>query len=416
MIRSRLLDGLSVEPAPAVEAQIRSFDGATVFDEASRRAASLGRQAGDLVDRIGESADRRVAEMGWPGEVAERLGETASRGLARIGSTGGVVIESTAGLRARGKALGGRAGEIGRQAREMGRRAASRIDLPDWARRDRDDEDALADLDADGWRAAKLARILAHFDITFTRAPTDGQLLDACLKAEDDAVECLRRISTAGAGSDGSPPFEGASVLDLAQHVMRRLFDQLDAGFGDLTAEEQEQLAQQILSTLQDLPEDLRTRIRSEANLPELSTAALGQAGAIAAAGGAMIGTVGLAGFSAYAGISSAIASAASLFGVHLGFAFYVKAASMLAMASNPLVATSLTLVAGAALVRRANRQMRDGLVPIMVATAVVSGAAGEMKPIDAIGRRLREAHAAAAFGDRRMRRRICAAYPCLAI
>src|SRR6185437_13861618 len=106
-----------------------------------------------------------------------------------------------------------------------------------------------------------------------------------------------------------------------------------------------------------------------------LSADALMQTGSLAALGGAMVGTVGLAGFAAYTTVTSFIAAVTGLVGLTLPFGAYMFAASALAFLSNPVVVASLAAIGGRFAIRRANRQMRDRLVPVMIATAVMANA-----------------------------------------
>jgi hypothetical protein len=80
----------------------------------------------------------------------------------------------------------------------------------------------------------------------------------------------------------------------------------------------QERIAADIAQRLADLPPELRERIRKEAGVTELSAAALKRTGAIAAVGGALVGTVGIAGFAAYTTLTSVITTAAGFVGLTL--------------------------------------------------------------------------------------------------
>ena len=277
-------------------------------------------------------------------------------------------------------------------------------------------EDGLViPLDDGGWRAAKLARIFRHLGIRFEYPPSAAELLDLCLEAEEKAVALLAKLQGPGKAGKGQVPFVGRDVLQLAQYVMRRLFDELDAGFAAKSAEEQERIATGILNTLAELPADVRERIRVEAGLAELSTGALRRTGAIAAVGGAMVGTVGMAGFAAYATLTSTIAAVAGLFGLHLSFAVYKSAVSLLAAAATPWVTGPLAIVWGGTFLVRANQQMRDRLLPVMVATAVLADAdeGSKVEGID-LAACFAQAHARAIQADRQDRALLYATYPCL--
>lgn len=278
------------------------------------------------------------------------------------------------------------------------------------------DDGLLIPLDADGWRAAKLARVLKHFALRFEAAPTRAELLDLCLEAEEKAVTLLAKLQGPGKAGKGHIPFQGRDVMQLAHYVLRRLFEDLDNGFGKKAPEEQERIAAEIARALSELPENVRERIRAEAGLADLSTGALKRTGAIAAVGGAMVGAVGMAGFAAYTTLTSTIAVVAGLFGVTLPFAVYVKATSTLAFAANPILTGPLAIVAGGALVVRANRQMRDRLLPVFVTTAVLAETEGVSGlNTSSLVERLANAHALSAKADRKERAIIEATFPCLA-
>lgn len=169
-------------------------------------------------------------------------------------------------------------------------------------------------------------------------------------------------------------------MVDLAQYVLRRIFKELDDSFASRPREEQEAIAADIAKLLIELPSDVQDRIREEAKLTELSAAALKKTGAIAAVGGALVGTIGATGFVAYTTLTSAIAASAGLLGLTLPFAVYLHVTAALALLSNPLALATATLLGGRFALGRANRQIRDQLVPVMIATAVVVSVASEAK------------------------------------
>lgn len=301
---------------------------------------------------------------------------------------------------------------------EVNRRALrGQAEAPSDGIRHARDDGLVIPMDADGWRAAKLARMLKHLGIRFDAAPTGAALLDLCLEAEEKAVTLLARLQGPGKAGKGQTPFQGRDVTQLAQYVLRRLFEDLDAGFVKKPPEEQERIAADIAHALSELPDHVRERIRTEAGLSDLSTAALKRTGAIAAVGGAMASTVGMAGFAAYTTLTSTIAAVAGLFGMTLPFAVYVKATSMLAFAANPMLTGPLAVVAGGVLVIRANRQMRDRLLPVLVATAILAEAEGRTGTnASVLADCLARAHASAAKADRKERSVIEATFPCLAV
>lgn len=278
------------------------------------------------------------------------------------------------------------------------------------------DDRLVLPIEPDDWRAAKLARILEHLNLKFSGAPSEAEVVDLCMQAETRAVALLVRLEGPGHAKKGVEPFAGGSVLELSRYVLRRMFEQLDASFASKPPAERERIASDIARRLADLPDDVRERIRREAGLANLSADALMRTGSIAAVGGAMIGTVGLAGFAAYTSVTSFIAAAAGLVGLTLPFGAYTFATSALAFVSNPLIVGGVALIGGGFAMRRANRQMRDRLVPVMMATAVMASAGKDAQATTPAGlaTRLATRLSARSVADTRLRAEIDRTFPCL--
>ncbi len=278
------------------------------------------------------------------------------------------------------------------------------------------DDDLMLPIEPNDWRAAKLCRILSHFDLRFEAQPTEAELVDLCLRAEARAVDLLARLEGPGKAKNGSEPFRGGTVLDLSRFVVRRMFEQLDESFTRKPIAERERVAEDIARRLATLPEEVRERIRTEAGLANLSGEALMRTGSIAAVGGAMVGTVGLAGFAAYTSVTSFIAAAAGIVGLTLPFGVYTFATSALAFVSNPIVVGGVALFGGHFAVRRATQQMRDRLVPVMVATSVIATTAANVQQVRpaVIAKLLEAAASARARADARGRAQIEHTFPAL--
>ena len=266
------------------------------------------------------------------------------------------------------------------------------------------------------WRAAKLCRILHHLELRFTETPSTEELRELCLKAEQRAVALLSRLEGGKRKAGGEERFSGSTVADLTRYVVLRVFTQVDATFTRMAPAEKERAASEMARLLAEMPEDMRQRIRTESRLANLSADALSQTGAIAAVGGAMVGGVGLAGFAAYTSLTSFIAAAAGLVGVTLPFGFYVFATSTLAMVTNPILVSGVALVGGGFLTRRANHQMRDRLIPVMVATSALAAASSDSPSgeIDGLARQLSAAWTRRSTEDATGRARIDRTFPAL--
>ena len=350
---SLLLEGILAEDAEAARVQVWSFDHATVSSEVVRRVSRLA---------------------GWISEKLPRAGRSIRGVLSGIPEA-----------------------------------------VPSDPTRHARDDDLILPIQPDHWRGAKLSRILNHFDLRFGSSPSEGELLDLCLQAEGRAVDLLKRMAGAGRTAEAIPPFDGASVADLSRYVIRRTFEELDASFSIKSQSEQERIAVDIARRLAELPPELRERIRADAGIADLSAAALKRTGAIAAVGGALLGTVGMAGFAAYTTLTSVIATAAGFVGLTLPFAVYVYATSALALLSTPVVLAAATLVGGRFAISRANRQMRDRLVPMMIATAVLASTADTpARSITYLVNELMRHSSMLQSADRKLGGQIRNTFPCL--
>ncbi len=372
MPRSLLLEGILAENPEAARAQVWTFDHATVAREISRRVLRLAEQASQKLPLIDPLIDPLVGSL---------------------------------------------AGSFSQYA-------------PSDSIRHARDDDLILPIGPPDWPAAKLGRILKHFHLAFVEAPSEAELLDLCLEAETRAVALLTRLAASDRPKNGLltrfirstrpkgkiDPFQGGSVLDLSRYVLRRTFEELNDGFERKTPEEQERIAADIAHLLAELPTDLQQRIRRQAGLSDLSAAAVKQTGKIAAIGGALVGTVGITGFAAYTTVTSVIASATGLVGLTLPFAVYIHATAALALLSNPLVLGAATLMGGHFALARANRQIRDQLVPIMVATAVMASTTSETitNKSSVLVNELAQYFSIRCAADRRLRTQIDNTFQCL--
>lgn len=127
------------------------------------------------------------------------------------------------------------------------------------------------------------------------------------------------------------------------------------------------------------------------------------------------MGTVGIAGFAAYTTLSTVIATAAGFVGLTLPFAVYVYASSAFALMSNPIILGAATLLGGGFTMSRANHQMRDRLMPMMIATSVLASTSGA--PGDHLSRFVAELSRYSLMlqsADRKLAAEIKNTFPCL--
>ena len=129
MPRSLLLEGILSEDPEAARAQVWAFDHATVVGE-------VGRGLGRLID----AAQRKLP-------LVKPFAEIVSGQLSRL--------------------------------------------APSDAFRHARDDNLILPIEPEHWRAAKLGRILSHFNLRFAAEPSEAELVDLCLEAEARAVALL---------------------------------------------------------------------------------------------------------------------------------------------------------------------------------------------------------------------------------
>lgn len=144
MPRSVLLEGILAESAEAARAQVWTFDHSTVIGEIGKRVPRLVDQASGKLPLI----------------------EHLARFLPSF----------------------------------------SACEPNDPVRHARDDKLILPITPMD-WQAAKLGRLLRHFDLRFTSTPSEPELLDLCLEAEARALASLKRMTGSRRSNKGARPF-----------------------------------------------------------------------------------------------------------------------------------------------------------------------------------------------------------------
>jgi hypothetical protein len=278
------------------------------------------------------------------------------------------------------------------------------------------DDNLILPIDDNGWRLAKLARILSHLDLAFSTTPSEAELVDLCLQAETKAIALLADLEKNRVAKNPADIFRGGTILDLSRHVLRRLFEQVSDDFEKKSAAEKDRIARELASLLAGLPPEVQEKIRQQAGVSDLSHEALMRTGTIAGIGAALSGIVGFAGFSAYTALTSFVASTAGLIGVTLPFGVYTGLTSGLAMLTNPLVLGAGFLVFGGVMVSGANARMRNQLAPVMVATAVVASTeiGDQIVWPEVFSNRLVRAYGEREAGEARQKRRIDCTFPCL--
>lgn len=247
-------------------------------------------------------------------------------------------------------------------------------------------------------QAMKLCRLLHHCAIPIAEPPTAASL-------HLDGKKVERKASKIAGVKD---------LDDLVRHVLCRLFSNLDVRLSKASPEERERIVKQIADALDHVGDDVREQVMRIARLDDLSLEALARTGGLTALGVGLAGVIGSAGFAAYTTLNATIASVSGLVGLTLPFSAYVIAASLLAFATNPYVLLAAVGGGGVWLVRSANRRMQAGLLPLLVAFAVVKaeGAAGPRSRSRDLARHLAGRYQEFLDGDPQRRAQLLSAFP----
>ena len=130
-----------------------------------------------------------------------------------------------------------------------------------------------------------------HLNLELPEEITAPALDDLGAQIELEAIETLR---------NAEDDFEGRTVEEMAQHVLRRLFEEIADRFEDQDEETQRKVVDTILEEVETMPEAQRERLREALDADELSRDAIRQALMRGALGAAFATVIEVAGFSAY--------------------------------------------------------------------------------------------------------------------
>ncbi|MCB9479340.1 MAG: hypothetical protein H6684_09360 [Deltaproteobacteria bacterium] len=221
----------------------------------------------------------------------------------------------------------------------------------------------------DELRVTMLVELAEHLEVPLPQSMTAGDFDDLGKNIVAKAIVTLRKTDK---------EFNGTSANEMASHVLKKLFDDLQNRFEEQDRESQEKIVEAIRKGIGELPEDQKKRLQDELNVDGLTNEAVRKAIVTGSLGAAFAVVVEVAGFSAYMVAMQVLATVTGLIGITLPFAAYTTLTSMMAFLANPLIIGPAFLVFGYWLTSRGNRKIRDGLTPVLVTQALANSAMGE--------------------------------------
>jgi hypothetical protein len=229
--------------------------------------------------------------------------------------------------------------------------------------------DWLGQFGDDQIRVMLLTRIASHLDLELPSRLTAGDLDDLGKEIEQQTIALLK---------ENDSDFDGETTPELAQHVMKGLFEDLADKFESQDEETQQKIVDAIMEEIESMPEKQRERLREELDVDELSRDAIRKAVATGALGAAFGGVVQVAGFPAYMAAVKALAAMAGMVGLGLPFSAYATLTSVIAVLANPLFMVPALLGGGWLLTSYTNGKMRNNLLPVVVTQSTVHAAIGD--------------------------------------
>ncbi|BCC06848.1 MULTISPECIES: hypothetical protein [Bacillus cereus group] len=123
----------------------------------------------------------------------------------------------------------------------------------------------------------------------------------------------------------------------LTLYQMQKIFESIGGELKNLTADQEENFANQIEQFIESLPTEQQEKIKDKLNIDAVTSATIKKL--IATQGSAVLLAVivEIAGFAAYTTLTSLIAGTASLLGLTLPFSAYITATSALSVLTGPV-------------------------------------------------------------------------------
>jgi hypothetical protein len=220
-------------------------------------------------------------------------------------------------------------------------------------------------------RATILFQLANHLEIETTKIKTYSELIDLSTAVENASINMLR-ITSKG-------KFKGNSIEGLIKFNLEQMFKDLSKTFGKKSADEQDELVKNMMQVIAEMPDDQKNKLREELGVDDLTESTVRTAIITGTLGIAFAAVVEVAGFSAYIFAVKALAAIAGLVGLTLPFAAYSTLTSMMAAFANPYLIIPMVLGLGVFMTKKANKKIRNALVPTIVSQCALSGAKGDV-------------------------------------
>ena len=220
-------------------------------------------------------------------------------------------------------------------------------------------------------RGTLLYVLAQHLDLEMTKIKTHAELIDLGNEIEEGAINLLHQTSKG--------EFKGDSIEALIKFNLEQMFKDLSKTFDKKSAGEQEDLVNNMLKVIAEMPDDQKNKLRDELGVDDLTESTIRTAIITGTLGVAFAAVVEVAGFSAYIFAVKALAAIAGLVGLTLPFAAYSTLTSMMAALANPYLILPMVLGLGFFMTNKANKKIRNALVPTIVAQSAVNAAKGEI-------------------------------------
>ncbi len=210
-----------------------------------------------------------------------------------------------------------------------------------------------------------LKSICDHLAISTREIKSIGDLDDLGIEIETKVIELQKKIT--------KNEFNGDSIPDLIKYNMEKMFENLKDEFEKKSKEEQEKIVTKVLDVIKEMPDEQKELLRSELKVDSISQDAISKAIVTGSLGIAFAAVIEIAGFSAYIFAAEALAAIVGVVGITLPFAAYTSLASYIAFLANPFLIIPSALILGVFMTKRANKKIRDSLLPTIITQASIS-------------------------------------------
>jgi len=186
---------------------------------------------------------------------------------------------------------------------------------------------------------------------------------DNCRDIEQTVIQLEKSVNKKEGGSIQN--FDDFLKIQMKE-MLSNIYKQFD-DFKNLDEKQKQDFLVKFKEFVGSLPSDQQEKIKQTLKVEELSETTLKNALINGSIMMAFAAVVEVAGFSFFMAAVTFFASAASLIGITLPFAFYTGLTSMIAILSNPIFIILALGGGGFWLVKKQNKKIMDKLIPIIV-------------------------------------------------